>query len=104
LQWLWLGLYTSDPVALALNNIGACQIGLHELDQALETLGRALQRDPKYAVPHVNLALICRLRNDTARADVHAQTAMRLGYSEAALDQLLRRAIAAHNEALGRRA
>jgi hypothetical protein len=35
LKFLWLGLYTSDPVALAFNNIGVCQMNLRNLEEAV---------------------------------------------------------------------
>jgi tetratricopeptide (TPR) repeat protein len=99
---LWIGLYTSDPVAVALNNIGACYLGMRELDRALAPLEHALRRDAAYAIPHANLAILYRLLEDLARSNEHAASAVRLGYKASVLDATLRKALAAHNEAVGR--
>ena len=59
-----MGLYTSDPIAVALNNVGACYLGMRELHRALAPLEHALRRDAAYAIPHANLAILYRLEGD----------------------------------------
>jgi tetratricopeptide (TPR) repeat protein len=102
LRFLWLGLYTSDVAALAENNIGACLLEIGEGAEATATLEHALARDPGYAVPHVNLAILASLAGDRERADRHRDHALRLGYSSALLDRAIRGAIARANVAVGR--
>jgi predicted Zn-dependent protease len=101
LPLLWASLYTTDPVALSLNNIGACHLSARRADRALAPLGEALARDPGYAMPHVNLAIAHRLLGDPARSQSHAELARSLGFGRDALEAALRRAVAATNVRIG---
>jgi tetratricopeptide (TPR) repeat protein len=99
--FLWLSLYTSDPIALSLNNIGACHLAAHRPERALTPLGDAATRDPGYALPQVNLAVAHRLLGDAERSQSHAEAARRLGFGRDPLEAALRRAVAAANTRLG---
>jgi hypothetical protein len=101
LPLLWFSLYTSDPVALALNNIGACHLSAHRPERAAPPLDEAVLRDPGYALPRVNLAIAHRLLGDEARSRSHAEAARALGFGRDALETALRKAAAATNVRLG---
>ncbi len=100
LRLLWVGLHTSDPVALALNNL---ELNAGRLQAAVEPLERAVARDPQYAVPHTNLCVAYGLLGDAERAEVHARAAVRSGFSHSRLDTLVRSALAKHAVEVGRR-
>src|SRR5690606_5148910 len=62
--WRWasvllhLSIYSFDGVAIARNGVGQALIGAGQLDRAVTWLRSALQRDPQYPVPYVNLAVV----------------------------------------------
>jgi tetratricopeptide (TPR) repeat protein len=95
---LYLGIYTFDVVALVRNNIGEAFMNLRELDAAGGWLRAALQRDPLYATPYVNLGVIAAMRKDGARAQREFQRAVDLGYSPTGVQQLLRKVLATASE------
>jgi tetratricopeptide (TPR) repeat protein len=95
---LYLGIYTFDGVAIARNNIGQVYMNAEDLDQAVRWLRSALQRDPQYAAPYVNLAVIAAMRRDEANARREMSRAVQLGYSPAGAERILRRALARANE------
>ncbi|MCB9603865.1 MAG: hypothetical protein H6720_26390 [Sandaracinus sp.] len=101
LRGLWMSWDTADPVAMSWNNVGVCHLARLRLDDAEEALGRARDRDARYALPHVNLAIVAQLRGHGDEALVHAAEAKRLGYSGSKLAAALRRAVAAHSMAVG---
>ena len=87
--WLAWAVYTRDPKAMALNNLGASQLELGQLADAEESLRRALACDPEYPIPHYNLAVLSSLRQDPVAMQEHANTAIRLGYVRNAADRAL---------------
>jgi tetratricopeptide (TPR) repeat protein len=95
---LYLGIHTFDGVALVRNNIGQAFMNLRELDAAAGWLRAALQRDPLYATPYVNLGVIAAMRKDGARAQREFQRAVDLGYSPTGVQQLLRKVLATASE------
>lgn len=95
---IYLGIYTFDGVALVRNNIGQAFMNLRELDAAAGWLRAALQRDPLYATPYVNLGVIAAMRKDGARAQREFQRAVDLGYSPTGVQQLLRKVLATSSE------
>jgi tetratricopeptide (TPR) repeat protein len=100
---LYVGIYSFDGVAIARNNIGVCLINLTEMDQAVRWFRAALQRDPLYPVPYINLATIAATRNDAATIQREIRRAVELGYSPAGAQLLLRRLLARANESAERR-
>ena len=102
LNALHISIYTSDGVALALNNIAVCRMNLQEMPGATHALKLALLHDPRYAVPHVNLAVIAALAGDEATALEELAEAARLGYAEQGTQLLVRRALASANTKLGK--
>jgi tetratricopeptide (TPR) repeat protein len=90
---LYLNVYTFDGVALVRNQIAQCLINLDDLDQAVRWLRSALLRDPQFALPYVNLALIAAQRRDETTARREMSRAVQLGFSPVSAANLLRRAL-----------
>lgn len=90
---LYLNVYTFDGVALVRAQVAQCFMNLEDLDQAVRWLRSALLRDPHFAIPYVNLALIAAQRRDEATARREMSRAVQLGFSPATATQLLRRAL-----------
>jgi len=91
LIWLHAGIYTRDIEAMTLNNIGASQLELGNLDRVSEPLQKALANDPKYPIPYFNLAHLAVLRGDVDSARAAALRAWELGYRDSWVDSLIRR-------------
>jgi hypothetical protein len=79
LSWLAMSLYSFDPVAIARNMSGVVHLENGKLDLAEAAFKSSLQKDPGYAVPHLNLAVVAARRKDRAAMDVHLAEAARLG-------------------------
>jgi len=99
---LYFGIYTFDGVALARNNVAQSLINLGDLDGAEQWLRRALQRDPMYAVPYLNLGVVAALRGDQARAAREMGKAVQLGFNPQDAQRLLRRTLANASESTDR--
>lgn len=82
-SWLAAGVYTTDPVALARNNIGVIHLENGKLELASAAFRSALERDPQYAVPHLNLAVVAAKRDDRGAVDAELAEAARLGLTDA---------------------
>lgn len=95
------GIYSLDGVAIARNHIAQNFIAAEDLDQAVKWLRAALQRDPLYPVPYVNLSVIAAMRRDEANAKREMTKAVQLGFNPTAAERILRRALAAANAAMG---
>lgn len=102
-RWRWataplfVGLYTYDGVAIALNNQGVVRLNQGERTQAEGLLRRALERDPLYAIPHVNLALLAASAGDTASALREQELAQMLGFRGRGLQKTIRSLLAKTN-------
>lgn len=101
LNALHLSLYTFDGIAVVLNNVAVCQMNLRDMPAATRALQTALVRDPGYAVPHLNLAIIAALAGNEASASEELAEATRLGYSRRGAQLMVRRALASVNTTLG---
>jgi tetratricopeptide (TPR) repeat protein len=99
---LYASMYSFDGVAVARNNIAVAHMNLGELDEAERILRLALQRDPLYALPYLNLGMIAAMRKQEDVAEGEIRKAVRLGYSPSGAQQILRRALAAANAGAGR--
>jgi hypothetical protein len=95
LSWLASGVYTTDPVALARNNVGVIHLEKEKLDLAEQALHSALERDAQYAVPHLNLAVVAAKRGDRATMDSELAEAARLGLADAKAHAKVRAALRA---------
>ena len=95
------GLYTYDGVALARNNLGAVRLEQGRKEEAEAALRRALERDPLYATPHANLAILAALKGDEARAKEESAKAQALGYRGKGLQKKVRALLAGFNAAVG---
>ena len=102
LNSLHMSIYTRDGLALALNNMAVCRMNLQQMAAATEFLKQALSRDARYAVPHVNLAVIASLAGDEATALEELAEAARLGYADRGAQLVVRRALASANAKLGK--
>ena len=99
---LFLSLYTFDGVAICRNNIAQSLMNLRELDTAEQWLRRALQRDPLYALPYVNLGVVAAMRGDKERAVREFGRAVQLGYSPEGAQRLFRQTVARFNQDVGK--
>ena len=79
LSFLTLGVYSLDSVAIARNNVGVVHLENDKLDWAETSFRSALQQDPLYAVPHVNLAVVAAKRRDAEAMRSELNEAARLG-------------------------
>ena len=79
LSFLALGTYSLDGVAIARNNVGVVHLENAKLEWAEKAFASALERDPLYAVPHVNLAVAAARRGDGTLMQRHLDEAARLG-------------------------
>jgi len=95
---LYLGIYSLDGAAIARNNIGQCLLNAGDLDGSVRWLRAALQRDPLYAVPYVNLAVIAAMRHDETTARREMTRALQLGFNPNSAQRILRRALDAANQ------
>jgi tetratricopeptide (TPR) repeat protein len=91
---LYFGIYTFDGVAIARNHVGQSLINLGDLDGAEQWLRRAMQRDPLYALPYLNLGVVAALRGDQQRATRQIGKAVQLGFNADDAQRLLRRLLA----------
>lgn len=92
LVWLQWTVYTPSMEAMTLNNLGAAHFNLGNADQAERYLAEALRVDPRYAMPHYNLALIAAVSGDHAEAERRLAEARRLGLTGGRVDQAIQHA------------
>lgn len=98
---LYLSIYSLDGVAVTRNSIGQILLNAGDLEGAVRWLRAALQRDPLYAVPYVNLSVIAAMRRDENMARREMTRAVQLGFNPNSAQRILRRAIDAANEQSG---
>ena len=99
---LYLSLYSFDGVAICRNNIGQSLMNMQDLEGAEQWLRRALQRDPLYAVPYLNLGVVAALRGDKERAVREFGRAVQLGFDPHGAQRLFRQVTARMNENTGK--
>jgi tetratricopeptide (TPR) repeat protein len=90
---LFPSIYSLDSVAIVRNTIAQCFLQAEDLEQAVSWLRSALQRDPLYAVPYVNLALIAAIRKDETNARREMTRAVQLGFNPLTAQRILHRAL-----------
>jgi tetratricopeptide (TPR) repeat protein len=96
LWWLSWSMYTRDAKAMTLNNLGAAQLNSGQLEAAKTALDEALQIDPAYPMPHLNLALLFKVRGQEEEANFHQQRARELGLHGDKVDRLVQSGIKAY--------
>jgi tetratricopeptide (TPR) repeat protein len=91
---VWLGgvVYSRDIEAMTLNNIGYAALHLGEREKARRSLERALELDPAYPVPHLNLAVLASMDGDADESRRHLEEASRFGYRGTSVDTIARQA------------
>jgi tetratricopeptide (TPR) repeat protein len=90
LVWLAWTVYTPDVEAMTYNNLAACALESGDWQAAEAAATKALELDPKYPIPHVNLAIIRHLQGDVMAAEASMQKARELGFNGGKIDQLVR--------------
>jgi hypothetical protein len=89
LIWLGLGTYSRDPEVLALNNLGAAEIKLGEIDQARRHLESAIAMDPLCPLPFYNMGILLSAVDETAESERCFAQAARLGYRRSRSDRIV---------------
>jgi len=90
LIWLASSAYSRDPEAMALNNLGAAQIGMMDYAEGREALLEAIALDDKNPLPYYNLSLLATRTGQAAEAAVWLGQAKALGYTGGASDRYFR--------------
>ncbi len=93
LSFLAAGMYTSDPVAIARNNVGVVHLENAKLDLAEAAFRSALERDRDYAVPHLNLAVAAARRGNAEAMEASLADAQRLGITNKKVLRKVREAL-----------
>jgi tetratricopeptide (TPR) repeat protein len=87
LIWLGSGAYSRDPEAMALNNLGAAELKLGELDDAKAHLAASIAVDELNPLPYFNMGLLYSALGDRDAATGCFDKAVSLGYSRSAVDR-----------------
>jgi tetratricopeptide (TPR) repeat protein len=90
---LYPNIYSFDGIAVTRNYIGQDLLKAKHLDRAVVWLRAALQHDPFYPVPYVNLALIAAARRDPNTAKREMTKAVQLGFDPTSAQRLLQKAL-----------
>ena len=98
---LFMSLYTFNGVALAKNNLAFCFMNSGELEKARRSCNEALEIDPEYALPHVNLGIIAAFQGRPDAAANHLQRGFDLGYRDRGVQRQVRRILEATNVTTG---
>ena len=88
---IWLGgvIYTADPEAMALNNLGAAHMEAGRLDAAESAFNDALRVDPLYPIPFTNLAVLSEVAGNRAEAERYLREAEECGYTGGSIDRVI---------------
>lgn len=88
---IWLGgvIYTADPEAMALNNLGAAHMEAGRLGVAEARFNDALRVDSLYPIPLTNLAVLSEVAGDRAEAERYLREAEAHGYTGGSLDRVI---------------
>lgn len=91
---LFPNIYSFDGIAVARNHVAQELIKMKDIDRAVVWLRAALQHDPLYPVPYVNLAVVCAMRADAVNAKREMTKAVQLGFNPISAQRILQRALA----------
>lgn len=89
LIWLGSGSYSRDPEAMALNNLGAAELKLGELDSAREHLNASITVDNLNPLPFFNMGSVYTVLGDQEAAATWFNKAVALGYSRSIVDRIV---------------
>lgn len=89
LIWLGSGAYSRDPEAMALNNLGAAELKLGELDRARGHFDASIAVDNLNPLPHFNLGVVYNALGDKEAATHYFDKAVSLGYSRSLVDKIV---------------
>ncbi len=89
LIWLGSSTYSRDPEALALNNLGAAELMLGELDAARKHLNDSIAVDGQNPLPFFNMGNLYVALDDQESAASWFSKAVALGYSKSIVDRIV---------------
>jgi hypothetical protein len=87
--WLGSGVYSRDPRALALNNLGAAEVALGRLDEAQAHLHSSIAVDRENPLPYFNLSRLAKARGDETGAALFLQQARQHGLTFGVTDKIV---------------
>jgi len=79
LIWLGASSYSPSAEAMALNNLGAAELAMGEVDAARAHLNEAIAKDPKCPLPYRNIGLLIQSTGSTEEARPWFEKAIALG-------------------------
>ena len=89
LIWLGTSTYSRDPEALALNNLGAAEIGLGEFESARGHLDASIAVDGENPLPYFNIGVLLCAEGELAEARKWLSDAVARGYSQGLTDRII---------------
>lgn len=91
---IWLGgsTYLRDPEAMALNNLGAAEVGLEAFDDARGPLEDPIALDDKNPSPFHSMGMVCLHTTARTEAEPWFERARALGLDQGASDRVVRAA------------
>ena len=89
LVWLGGSAYPRDPEVLALNNLGAAELGLGEFEMARRSLDRAIEVDDLCPLPYYNIGVLLRASGMPEEAEQQFEQAARLGFKRSISDKII---------------
>ena len=89
LLWLTWSVYTTDARAMGWNNLGVAEMQRGRWNAAAQALHQALAIDPKYPIPHFNLAAVAHILGDRETCETHAAAAKSLGHRNTTRDRII---------------
>jgi tetratricopeptide (TPR) repeat protein len=94
LAFLYVGVFSSNGVAVARNLLGSIRLEQGQLDDAKAHFERALAEDASYAVPVANLAVVAAMQGRAEDAERDRLRARALGFRRKSLDAAIASALA----------
>jgi len=89
LIWLGHGVYSRDPEALALNNLGAAELALGRTEVARSHLEASISVDDENPLPFFNLAVLSQAAGQADEAEKWFSEATKRGFSRDAIDKVI---------------
>ena len=89
-SWLTSNIYSSDPEVIALNNLGAAEIGLEDYEAARSHLTRAIELDPECPLPYRNMSALLVRTGSASDAPPWLKRATELGLRGDLTDRVAR--------------
>lgn len=89
LIWLGSASYSRDAESLALNNLGAAEIGLGEFASARAHLESSIEVDRQNPLPYFNIGVLLRIEGNSTEAERWIEQAAQLGFAHGISDSLV---------------